>query len=77
MIPISSLFLNEGFVGKFVNSVSNIIGKRKSTQSLSARPDIIRKITQGGESVKRLIPRPMSDNDELGFKPPRILRSSK
>jgi hypothetical protein len=74
MIPISPLFLNEGIVGRFINSISNIAGKRRSTQPLAVRPDTVNKIAQGGESIKRSIPRPTSDNDKLGFKPPRILR---
>jgi len=77
MIPVNYLFLNEGIVGRFINSVSNIIGRRRSTQPLSVRPDTVNKIAQGGESIKRSIPRPTSDNDKLGFKPPRILRTPK
>jgi hypothetical protein len=75
MISVNYLFLNEGIVGRFVNSISNIIGKRRSTQPMPVRQDTVNKISQGGESIKRSIPRPMSDNDKLGFKPPRILRT--
>ena len=77
MIPVNYLFLNEGIIGRFINSVSNIIGRRRSTQPLSVRPDTVNKIAQGGESIKRSIPRLTSDNDKLGFKPPRILRVPK
>jgi hypothetical protein len=74
MIPVNHLFLNEGIVGRFINSISNIIGRRRSTQPLAVRPDTVNKIAQGGESIKRSIPRPTSDNDKLGFKPPHVLR---
>jgi len=77
MISVNYLFLNEGIVGRFINSISNIIGRRRSTQPLSVRPDTINKIAQGGESIKRSIPRPTSDSNKLGFKPPHILRIPK
>jgi hypothetical protein len=75
MLSVNYLFLNEGIIGRFINSVSNIIGRRRSTQPLPVRPDTVNKISQGGESIKRSIPRPMSDRDKLGFKPPRVLRT--
>jgi hypothetical protein len=77
MIPVNYLFLNEGIVGRFINSISNIVGRRRSTQPIPVRPDTVNKIAQGGESIKKSIPRPMSDNNKLGFKPPHILRIQK
>jgi len=78
MISLNYLFLlNEGVIGRFANSISNIMGKRRSIQFSPVRADVIKKINHGTESIKRLIPRPMNDNDKIGFKAPRILRTQK
>jgi len=80
MIPVGQLFLNEGIIGRFVNSISNIFRGRSLTQKLPVRQDTVEKIEQGGEAAKRLVPRPSSpgvSDKQLGFKPPRILRMPK
>ncbi len=73
MLSISQLFLTEGILDRFRNSVSNILGRRQQNRVIPPQSVSVNKIVQGLESSKKRVVTPKPDT--LGFKPPRIFRN--
>jgi len=74
MISINRLFLAEGVWDRFRNSISNILGRRQQTRVVPPPSISVNKIVQGLEASKKRVVTPKPDT--LGFKPPRIFKSS-